>query len=127
MLHPPAALTFRYQSVPSPHGIGTMKPSSTALTTTGVRYTLPERRPRCSSTPYSGMSRVPANSIANGLNILVAAWIRPLAAGALPVVVVVVDIFKPFLVRQVVSRAIARTGGIPGRRAPAESQKPSAG
>src|SRR5919112_7467 len=68
MAQPPAARTLRYQSVRSPQGIGTTKPSATARTTTGVWKILPERRPRCSTTPYSGKYRVPAKRNTRELN-----------------------------------------------------------
>src|SRR5689334_1575010 len=72
MTHPPAVRTFRYQSVRSPHGIGMTNPSPVGRATTGVRYALPDRRPLCSTTPYSGSRRVPASSITSGLNSRVA-------------------------------------------------------
>src|SRR5215212_6338172 len=68
MEQPPAARTLRYQSVRSPQGIGTTKPSATGRTTTTVWKILPERRPRCSMTPYSGKNRVPANRSTRELN-----------------------------------------------------------
>src|SRR5215207_2688729 len=58
----PAARMLRYQSVASPHGMGTMKPPGVERTTTGVRNTRLERRPRCVITPYKGRKRVPASS-----------------------------------------------------------------
>src|SRR5437867_8278608 len=72
MTHSPAARTLRYQSVRSPQGIGTTKPSLVGRTTTGVRKALPERRPWCSMTPYSGRNRVPASNSTSGLNSRVA-------------------------------------------------------
>jgi hypothetical protein len=68
MTHPPAARTLRYQSVPSPQGIGTTNPSLVGRTTTGVRKVLPERRPWWVITPYKGRKRVPASDSTSGLN-----------------------------------------------------------
>src|ERR1043165_453281 len=45
-----------------------MKPPSAGMTTTGVRKSLPERRPRCSITPYNGNTRVPAKRMETRLN-----------------------------------------------------------
>src|SRR3954453_1626945 len=68
MAQPPAARTLRYQSVRSPHGIGTTKPSATGRTTTTVWKIDPERRRRCSMTPYSGKKRIPAKRNIRELN-----------------------------------------------------------
>src|SRR5258705_407143 len=63
---PPAARRLRHQSVPSLHGRGRTKPSGVGRIAIGVEYGLPERRPRCRTTPQIGVHPVSAARRASG-------------------------------------------------------------